>query len=736
MFDQSEKTLETSGNMVSSSYDVALNGKAFKVLMSAIYSDKIKSVVREIWSNALDSHVMAGKEHVPFEVNWPSMSDPNFHVRDFGIGLSPEDIERVYKTLFKSTKEQQKFQVGRYGLGSKTPFGYTDSFSVTSIHNGVKTFYSSVIKADGIPDMYIMHSEETDEMNGVTVSFPIEISDIKSFHIAMKDVALGFNVKPVCKNGEEIDWPTLGDEIIEGIYEAPQLTQMWLRQGPVLYPFDLDAFKKISVNDQVIKFLSGMYRTGVVIDFDMDALEMSASREALQYGREDPTVYSIERRIIKIREGFEEKAREAAAIEDFVEAGNAFARIFDMTIAPLFIPTVMTHEATGISLTHDRYYHSTVFGNNFVGVSFIHRAVHHYLKGIQRGSKLDTTSMRITDDMTPANTEIVFITHDYKDKTRASQGVGTLADRIAKKFEPAEGEEYKKLLVVRVWDNIEAMTKMHFFMEIFKDYNMSWAGEFEREPRANKGPAKTLLEKFGCVYTRTVNKPYNLEEILAIADDCIFISANANTHNNITHTNSQLFDLLASDKLHKPQQVVLVTKWQANILMQKCGVKGVMDIGEFMSEHGGDFDFKTKFPQEVVDRYLSFRTQEIIRTRYSGYYSWQSWLMAPGRGRKNVLTTDERKFFADLAQVKNDSEYSADEKMLFTRLMNYDSNNYSEQYVDEFETFFERSDTLKIIKLAMKRLGYYEFDDFFSNDAVVDEVRKEIELVKKEKQNV
>jgi hypothetical protein len=161
-----------------------------------------------------------------------------------------------------------------------------------------------------------------------------------------------------------------------------------------------------------------------------------------------------------------------------------------------------------------------------------------------------------------------------------------------------------------------------------------------------------------------------------------------------------------------------------------------MDIGEFMSEHGGDFDFKTKFPQEVVDRYLSFRTQEIIRTRYSGYYSWQSWFMAPGRGRNNVLTTDERKFFADLAQVKDDSEYSADEKMLFTRLMKYDSNNYSEQYVDEFETFFERSNTLKIIKLAMKRLGHYAFDDFFSNDAVVDEVRKEIELVKKEKQNV
>ena len=149
------------GDQKSSRFGIDFNGKAFKVLINSIYADKIQSIVRKIWSNCLDGHTMAGKEHVPFEVKLPTIQDPVFQARDFGIGLSPEDIENVYKTLFRSTKEESDFTVGRYGLGSKTPFAYTDTFQVTSIFDGVKTYYSAVIASDGIPDMHTMGQEET-----------------------------------------------------------------------------------------------------------------------------------------------------------------------------------------------------------------------------------------------------------------------------------------------------------------------------------------------------------------------------------------------------------------------------------------------------------------------------------------------------------------------------------------------------------------------------------------------
>ena len=107
-------------------FTIKANGKAFRALISTLYENKIQSIVREIWSNALDAHVEAGCADVPFSVTFPTMLNPVFIVRDYGVSLEHDQVMRLYTTVFESTKEDTNDATGKFGLGSKSPFAYTD----------------------------------------------------------------------------------------------------------------------------------------------------------------------------------------------------------------------------------------------------------------------------------------------------------------------------------------------------------------------------------------------------------------------------------------------------------------------------------------------------------------------------------------------------------------------------------------------------------------------------------
>ena len=67
------------------------------------YSNPSLAVVREITANALDANIEArAKRRV--EVTIPTRMNPNFCVRDFGSGLSQEDVFGLYSKYGKSTK--------------------------------------------------------------------------------------------------------------------------------------------------------------------------------------------------------------------------------------------------------------------------------------------------------------------------------------------------------------------------------------------------------------------------------------------------------------------------------------------------------------------------------------------------------------------------------------------------------------------------------------------------------
>ena len=143
------------------------SAKAFNILSSGLYANKIRAIIRELSCNAVDSHVAAGKQNTPFDIHLPTTLEPWFAIRDYGTGLNHEQVTSIYTTYFESTKTNSNDFIGALGLGSKSPFSYTDNFTVTAIKDGVKGIYSAFINGEGVPSIAKMGEEATDEPAGV-----------------------------------------------------------------------------------------------------------------------------------------------------------------------------------------------------------------------------------------------------------------------------------------------------------------------------------------------------------------------------------------------------------------------------------------------------------------------------------------------------------------------------------------------------------------------------------------
>lgn len=268
-------TVVSAGIQNAVSFGIKQEGLAhiFSVLRNQLYSDKILAVIREYSTNAVDAHVEAGKAKLPIKVTLPSRFNSVFKVRDFGLGLSDQDIQDIYAFYGESTKRKSNQLIGQLGLGSKSAFAYGDNFVITSFVDGVKTTYNAFIDASQIGQIAKLASEPTSEQNGVEISIAVNEHDIQAFHDKACNLFRYFKVKP------EIDGAVFNYDAQTPIIEG----QNWRVLGGVSvaimgnigYPLD----NHWSNDSSITNALSA----GIEIDFNIGDLEISASREKLQY---------------------------------------------------------------------------------------------------------------------------------------------------------------------------------------------------------------------------------------------------------------------------------------------------------------------------------------------------------------------------------------------------------------------------------------------------------------------
>ncbi len=272
------------------------SAKAFNILSSGLYANKIRAIIRELSCNAVDSHTAAGRQDTPFDVHLPNTIDPTFRIRDYGTGLSHEQVLSIYTTYFESTKTESNQFIGALGLGSKSPFSYTDNFTVTAIKDGHRNVYSAFINGEGVPSIALMHSEDTTEPNGVEVQFAVtDRWDFDKFRAEAREVYTYFRLRPVVSGGDgefqfrDIEYKD--KNIIPGVHYTSGRSSRAV-MGNIAYPIE------VPNADTNLGSLAGLLGCGLEIHFDIGEVDFQASREGLSYIPQ--TIEAIKNKLIAI----------------------------------------------------------------------------------------------------------------------------------------------------------------------------------------------------------------------------------------------------------------------------------------------------------------------------------------------------------------------------------------------------------------------------------------------------
>lgn len=266
-------------------FNIKQNRQMFDLLSSNIYSDKITACLREYSCNALDSHIAAGRAELPFTVHLPNHFEPWFSVRDYGVGLSHDQVMNLYTTYGESSKTNSNDFVGALGLGSKSAFAYSDQFTVTARYDGAMRQYSAYVNEDGTPCIMMLSEEPTDECNGVEIYMAVAEKDFDQFAKKAATVFFRFPVTPEI-TGNVIEMPVVKYVVDKPEYKLRERNsrydnqKSYAIQGPVAYPIDAELITEMTPEDQRI-----LNNTPFDIHFPIGSVNISASRERLTYDK-------------------------------------------------------------------------------------------------------------------------------------------------------------------------------------------------------------------------------------------------------------------------------------------------------------------------------------------------------------------------------------------------------------------------------------------------------------------
>ncbi|HUS87854.1 MAG TPA: ATP-binding protein, partial [Desulfosporosinus sp.] len=305
---KSNIVIETGGEGTEESFGIGNLGFILKVLRGKMYSNPIKAICREISSNSRDAHREIGKDDLPIEIHLPNTFDSHIKFKDYGPGIDPQRMSGVFILYGNTTKDSDNVQTGGFGLGAKTPFAYSDQFSIFTItpeNRGdkivnIKRNYIAYIDPSEAGKMRKISEEETDEPCGTELSIYVDGNDWGSFTDAVMEVTAYWDVKPKLSGrsplpeykedsaepflqGNGWSMPQFEDQ---GYYDEDQ--SLAIVDG-IAYPIDRNNMKSLEASE------IDLLRHGLRFHFGVGELSLSSNRERLQY--DDNTVGLIKEKL-------------------------------------------------------------------------------------------------------------------------------------------------------------------------------------------------------------------------------------------------------------------------------------------------------------------------------------------------------------------------------------------------------------------------------------------------------
>jgi hypothetical protein len=177
---QEAKTFETNTKAVSKNFVIGNAGKIISILRDKLYRHKVRTLVQEYMCNGRDAmREIGSKDRI--HVTVPTTFESVFKVRDFGPGISPDRIENVFIQYGSSTKDTDNSQTGGFGIGAKSAWSYTESFTIVTFIDGVQRTYVAHIGANNDGRLDLIEECETKEPNGTEIQVAVQPKDIAEF---------------------------------------------------------------------------------------------------------------------------------------------------------------------------------------------------------------------------------------------------------------------------------------------------------------------------------------------------------------------------------------------------------------------------------------------------------------------------------------------------------------------------------------------------------------------------
>lgn len=272
-----------------------------RMLRDSIYTDKFLAVLREYAANGWDAHRMVGKHDVPILVQLPTSLNPVLKIRDYGPGLSHEDVFEKYTKYGETSKLDTNDEVGMFGVGCKSGFAYSTSFVVTSWFNGKKRVYTASLGKDDLGDLTLDYEGDCGDETGIEIRIAVKPKDVRTFHQKAKYLFRYFDPFPVLHYGDGgkeergDDYPEIspasspfkhGSTVSSGVHT-------WVAvMGCIPYRIDMSQMQDALDARNLTPFVEN--QSGALF-FPIGGIDFNAAREEVEYT--ETTIRSIVNKI-------------------------------------------------------------------------------------------------------------------------------------------------------------------------------------------------------------------------------------------------------------------------------------------------------------------------------------------------------------------------------------------------------------------------------------------------------
>lgn len=217
-------------------------------MLTHFYANPEYATARETLANCYDACIEANVlPRIEVTTSGSLSSTAEVVFKDEGIGMTPDIFENVFAAYGESTKRDTNDQTGGFGLGCKTPYTMSDTFTVITARDGIKTLGIFTRDEEDFGNADFMDLGETEE-HGTTVTIPLSRNNIRSMEQAVRRAAFAMPPETVYLNGQVC--PSIHDDsllignalVLNNRVEG--LSEWNVLMGGILYPLDNINFRQ------------------------------------------------------------------------------------------------------------------------------------------------------------------------------------------------------------------------------------------------------------------------------------------------------------------------------------------------------------------------------------------------------------------------------------------------------------------------------------------------------------